>query len=127
MSYVAEIWGWEDVEEMEKIQKKYLKWTLGLEKCTPDCILLEETKREKLRLRFAKLAVNYESKIMEKESLVKECLVERCRGRGGKESLNYRTKFLNECGLSQEEVDAIRDAGRSVGDEVKTRGVAGKR
>ena len=50
MAYGAEIWGWEDVEEMGKIQKKYLKRTLGLEKCTPDCILLEETKQEKLRL-----------------------------------------------------------------------------
>ncbi|XP_044580688.1 uncharacterized protein LOC123262505 [Cotesia glomerata] len=109
MAYGVELWGWEEVEEMERVQKKYLKWTLGLERCTPDCILFEETKREKLRLRFAKLAADYESEVMKKGGIVKECLMERIKGKGCKNSLKCRMKLLNECGLSQKEVEAIRN------------------
>jgi len=28
--YGADIWGWREREELELIQKKYIKWSLGL-------------------------------------------------------------------------------------------------
>jgi len=34
--YGAEIWEWKERGELEIIQKKYVKWSLGLDNCTPD-------------------------------------------------------------------------------------------
>ena len=39
--YGSEIWGWRKYEEIEKVQEKYLKWTLGFEKYTPEYIVTE--------------------------------------------------------------------------------------
>lgn len=82
LAYGVEIWGWSAVEEMERMQKKYLKWILDLERSTPDCIIYEETKREKLRLKFTKLAAHYESRKWKTERIVKECLRERKKSKG---------------------------------------------
>lgn len=42
--YGAEIWGWEKKVDLDKVQRKYLKWVLGLQKTTADYLVLEETK-----------------------------------------------------------------------------------
>lgn len=43
MWYAAEIWWWSGAEKLENLQKKYIKWTLGLDYNTPTYIVLEET------------------------------------------------------------------------------------
>lgn len=43
MLYAAEVWGWREVESLEKLQIKYIKWVLGLDYNTPTYIVLEET------------------------------------------------------------------------------------
>ena len=45
MSYEAEIWGLKEWKEIEKIQDKYIKWTLKLDKTTPSHIIHEKTNR----------------------------------------------------------------------------------
>jgi len=37
--YGAEIWEWWEREELEVLQKKYVKWSLGLDSCMPDYIV----------------------------------------------------------------------------------------
>lgn len=39
--YEAEIWGWEEKEELERLQDRYLRWIMGLEKTTPGYIIRE--------------------------------------------------------------------------------------
>lgn len=52
--YGAEIWVWEEREEIEQLQLKYFKWLLGLHKTTLSYIVLEETKRRKMRFEAGK-------------------------------------------------------------------------
>jgi hypothetical protein len=33
--YGAEIWRWKEQEEVEKVQEKYLRWMLGVDRETP--------------------------------------------------------------------------------------------
>jgi len=37
-------------EELEKIQKKKVKWTLNFDSCTPDHILYKETGLDRIRV-----------------------------------------------------------------------------
>ena len=45
MMYVAEIWGWKKRERIEKMQERYLRWSLGVDFNTPGYAVMEETKR----------------------------------------------------------------------------------
>jgi hypothetical protein len=35
LMYGAEIWGWKEQEEVERVQEKYLRWVLGVNRETP--------------------------------------------------------------------------------------------
>jgi hypothetical protein len=56
LMYGAEIWGWKKQEEVERVQEKYLRWVLGVERETPEYIVREEckSKRSKLRVKAGK-------------------------------------------------------------------------
>ncbi|XP_044590795.1 uncharacterized protein LOC123269264 [Cotesia glomerata] len=97
MSYGAEIWGWVEIPDLEKVQKKYFKWALGVESCTPDAILYGEINREKMHLKFAKRAINYEERILKsrENGIIRECIKERRKGKGDKERLKERQNFLH--------------------------------
>ena len=114
--YGAEIFGWKEREKMEVIQNKYIKWCLSLERSTPEYIVLEETKREKLRIRAGKRAMKFEEGIKKAEGRkwVKECLKERreiiTRIRTAQERIDY----LRRNGYSQEGLTLLEQEGREV-------------
>lgn len=56
--YDAETWRWDVQFKLEKLQRKYIKWALGLDRNTPTYITLEEAKRNKLWIR----AIRYRAK-----------------------------------------------------------------
>lgn len=60
--YATEIWDWKETEEVERIQEKYIRWTLGLDVNTSGYIILEETKMDKVRIEVSKRAMKYEEK-----------------------------------------------------------------
>jgi hypothetical protein len=60
--YGAEIRGWKEQNEVERLQKNYLRWVLGLDRETPGCILREEYKKNKLRVKAGKRAAKFEDK-----------------------------------------------------------------
>ena len=37
---LVELFGWKEIIECERIQQKYIRWCLGLERCTPGCMIL---------------------------------------------------------------------------------------
>ena len=49
VSYGVEVWGWKCRERVEGLQERYLKWVLGVERCTPGYMVREEMQREMLR------------------------------------------------------------------------------
>jgi hypothetical protein len=46
--YGVEIWGWKEQEEVEKVQEKYLKKVLGVDRETPGYLVREECKSNRL-------------------------------------------------------------------------------
>jgi hypothetical protein len=66
MMYGAEIWGWREQEGLEGVQGKYLKWVLGVDRETPGYIVMEETKRDGIRIEAGKRAVRFEERVIER-------------------------------------------------------------
>lgn len=48
---------------MEKLEERYLKWTLGVDSRTPGYLLREELQRDKLRGRMGSRAWGYERRL----------------------------------------------------------------
>lgn len=102
----AEIWGWRKQERLDGIQRKYVKWILGLERTTPKYIVVEEGKLVKIKEKALKRALKYEEKIRTTgKKLVEECWKERKKewgaGREGKWA-RIRRKILEEEGDGNE-------------------------
>jgi len=73
--YGAEICGWKNERKLDKIKRKYVKWVLGLDRKTPNYILVEETKMIEIRMEALRRAINYEEKARKSEKkLVVECI-----------------------------------------------------
>jgi hypothetical protein len=67
LMYGAEIWRWEEHEGVERVQEKYLRWVLGMERETPGYIVKEECNRNRLRVKVGKRAAKFEDKMKEKK------------------------------------------------------------
>jgi len=63
--YGAEIWGWKERGELEVIQKKYVKWSLSLDSCTPDYIVYKESGLDQIRITAVYRAMKFEEKALE--------------------------------------------------------------
>ncbi|TGZ53811.1 hypothetical protein DBV15_10472 [Temnothorax longispinosus] len=115
MVYGAEVWGWLEHSNVEGVEARYLRWSLGLEKCTPGYVVLEETKRDKIRIRTAKLAVNFEEKARQghgRRRWVKKCIKER-EGRGTlTRGRSEREEYLSRCVVQDVDLEQWREQGR---------------
>ncbi|XP_033313400.1 uncharacterized protein LOC117212593 [Bombus bifarius] len=79
----AEVSGWNIEERLDRVQRRYVKWILGLDMTTPNYILIEECKLIEMKEKALKRAARYEEKAIEsKKELVKECIKERERENG---------------------------------------------
>ncbi|KOC59656.1 hypothetical protein WH47_11086 [Habropoda laboriosa] len=100
--YGVGLWGYKERGEVERLQLKYIKWTLGLDIRTPDYIVLEETKREKIRVRAGRRALSFEEGVREGIGwqLLRECLREKQEGRQKTRSMEEREGYLTRNGWS---------------------------
>jgi len=82
VSYGVEIWGWKEREGLEKLQERFLKWILGVERSTPGYMVREELQRERLKGRAGMRAWSFERKSEEgrEGTVARECW-EEMRGR----------------------------------------------
>jgi hypothetical protein len=60
--YGAKIRGWKEQNEVERVQEKYLRWVLGMDRETAGCVLREKYKRNGLRVKEGKRAAKFEDK-----------------------------------------------------------------
>jgi hypothetical protein len=81
LMYGAEICRWKEQEEVEKVQEKYLRGVLGVDRETPGYIVRKESKRNRLRVKAGKRAVKFEDKMNRREKCEVE-EVERLRAKG---------------------------------------------
>jgi hypothetical protein len=73
LMYGAEIWGWKEYEEVERVQEKYLRWILRMNRETPDYIVRDECKRNKLRMKARKRAAKEDIMDGRKFRILREC------------------------------------------------------
>jgi hypothetical protein len=69
LMYGAEIWKWKEQEEVEKVQEKYLREVLGVDRETPSYIVRKECKRNRLRVKAGKREAKNEDKMDEREEI----------------------------------------------------------
>lgn len=123
--YGAEMWGWEEIKELEAVQIRYLKWMLELDKWTPGYIVRDECKRKKLRIETGMRAVKYEEKIRKntKSKLLQELIRDLDKNREEVEGrwLESRRKYWERCGWSGIEVKNMRDSEVDIVKEMKMR------
>lgn len=62
VGYGVEIWGWKE-REVEVLQKRYLRWVIGVKKRAPGYLIREELQREKLRARAGIRAGNFKKRL----------------------------------------------------------------
>jgi hypothetical protein len=110
LMYGAEIWGWKEREEVERVQEKYLRWVLGVDRETPGYIVREECKRSKLRVKAGKRAAKFEDKMGGREEcrILTDCYREKKKNADEKE----REKYCRRNGYASEEVERMRAEGR---------------
>ena len=97
-------------ERLDRVQRRYAKWILGLDMTTPNYILIEECKIIEIKEKALKRAARYEEKALEsKKELVKECIKERERNWGnsheGKKA-RKRKKGLEEVRKGGTQIEA---------------------
>jgi hypothetical protein len=112
----AEIWGWKEQEKVEKLQEKYLRGVVGVDRETPGYIVREECKRNRLRMKGGKRAAKFEDKMdgREKCSILTEWWREKKKNTEKKESEKYYQR-------TREEVDRLRAKGRWMNVELSER------
>ncbi|XP_046141609.1 protein MNN4-like [Osmia bicornis bicornis] len=114
MAYGAEIWGWKERKEMEGVQERILKRTLGVDWCTPGYMIREETQRSKVSLKAGRLAWGFERRMLEGRGgeLARKCLEEiifrEQRERPKSKWEEERKKFFEERGIEQTKLEEKR-------------------
>ena len=125
ISYKAKIWGLKEWKEIEKMQNKYIKWTLKLDKTIPSHIIHEETNRWKIAIQTAKRAMKFEQKVVqtEEDTLTKKSIrLVMATANGRTEMGERRRKFYEDKGSSDTEVSRRIINGETVWPEMVEKG-----
>lgn len=64
IEYGVEVWGWKEREKLERLEERYLRCVLGVERRTPWYPVREELQREKLSVKAGRRAWRYERRLM---------------------------------------------------------------
>lgn len=111
-----EVWGWGAREKVETLNEMYLRWVLGVERCTPGYLLRKELQRV-LKGRSGLRAWGFEKKLEEGEcgELARLCWGEmKERPRRGKVLGGWedeRKQFFEGMWWTVEEVERLRERG----------------
>lgn len=130
LMYGAELWGVKEECEIEKMQRKWLKKMLGVEKSTPEYILLQELNEWKIWGQAAEKLVRFEDRINNREgtglvNLVYEAMNnEKCEV----EWVKQRSELYKRVGWAIREVVTKREEGVNLANKFREiwKGVEGQ-
>ncbi|XP_024225290.1 DNA ligase 1-like [Bombus impatiens] len=118
----ADVWGWNMQERLDRVQRRYAKWILGLDMTTPNYILMKECKIIEIKEKALKRAARYEEEALKsKMELVKKCIKERERnwGNGHEEKrARKRKKELEEVRKGGLQIEAGEEQERMTADQI---------
>ncbi|KAH0820494.1 hypothetical protein GEV33_002297 [Tenebrio molitor] len=108
--------GWRKQEGLEGVQGKYLKWVLGVDRETPGFIVMEETKRDGIRIEAGKRAIRFEGRVIERGEcrILQECLKEK-KKEIGKGVWKEREGYFERNGYAGAEMCKCRKEERELG------------
>lgn len=124
ISYGVEIWGWKERSGIEKIQDRFLRWVLGVERMMGGYLVREELQREMLKGRAGLRAWGYEMRLEEGKGgeLARGCWNEmRKRAREGKSMEGWeeeRKEFFEMRNWSVKMVENLREEERMRKEEI---------
>ena len=114
--------GWNVEERLDKVQRRYVKWILGLDMKASNYMLIEECKIIEIKEEALKRAARYEEKALEsKKELVKECIKEREGnwGNGHEEKrARKRKKGLEEVRKGGAQIEAREEQERMTAERI---------
>ncbi|XP_039315398.1 uncharacterized protein LOC120359971 [Solenopsis invicta] len=117
MAYEVEIWGWTEIEKLEKIMMDYVRWMFRLDLCTPRYIISRELLMDKLRVGWGIRARRYENRIKVGRNswsvgkIVKECWKEKEQNNWSDIYGIEREKYYNRNGWGTEAKEVKEDVG----------------
>ena len=116
MRYGVEVLGWKEWVEVEKIQTKYIKWCLGIDRWTPNYIV-----KNRIHSNTIKWAARFEGKseTEDKKPLLNKCVEEMTKSQTETEWRRQRMKSIDEYSLSQEGLEMLRRREVKVSDKLK--------
>lgn len=119
--YGCEVSGFQEFESLERIQRKYYRWTLGLGNYTKVAALMEETKTEKLYVTSGRRAMAYEERATSSPCLVlRECVRLVQRGEPNR-FVDARRRYCEIGGLSADHASIRIQEGANVSSEIRNR------
>jgi hypothetical protein len=88
----------------------------------PPCIVMEETKRDGIRIEAGKRAIRFEERLIERGEcrILQECLKEK-RKEIGKGVWKEREAYFERNGYAGAEIERMREGGRAMTDELVQR------
>lgn len=103
-TYGCEIFGYEDQITLERVQRMYFRWTLGVAPWTRIALLHQETVTEPISLFTGHRAMAYEQRAIGSPCLMlRECLKEVLQGRTNRHTVG-RTKYCQAAGYANEQI-----------------------
>ena len=91
------------------MQQKYIRWCLGLKRCTPGYMILEKAKGDKIRIRAGQRAMQYKERIRNATgmNILKECLKEKETEATKTKNIQERQECLMRNGYSQAGINQL--------------------
>lgn len=125
IEYGAEIWGWSEIKELEKVMLDYIRWVYRLDFCTPRYVILKELKLEKLKIDWGLRATRYEKRSRESKdkNLIRLCWMEKDKIIKGKGDLHRmeRERYYNDKGWSSAVIKELNGEGRDMEGQIRIR------
>ena len=101
-TYGCEIFGYEECEELERVQRMYFRWTLGVAPWTKKHLLYHETNTEPLKITLGLRAMSYEERSLNSPCLLfREC-IKLTHESTPEQSTDVRRLFLPTSGRERE-------------------------